>query len=713
MTKYFHTKHVDSVAILTFKRDDKDANTLSEAVLRELELLLNDLAANQECKAVIFASGRSDQFIAGADIDEIARFKSAKEAEAGSRAMQDIFTKITALGKPTVAAIQGACLGGGLELALCCSRRIASSDERTKLGLPEIQLGFIPGAGGTQRLPRLIGIASALDLILTGKKIDGQRALKLGLVDACVPQEILLKEAVKAALQTGSASIKRPNTLATKLLEGNLVGRKVMALKARQEVDKKTKGFYPASYKALDAVFSGYETSLEKGLALEARHFGELTQTDASKALVHLFHATNAVKKHPYKDAGRERFASDIKVSSVGVIGGGFMGAGIATVCADKGLRVSVSDPNKDSLARLLKNARGFFYKKVKQRRMKIFQAESRLAQITPQLAPQGFGALDVVIESVFEELSLKQKILAGLESSANSNWIFASNTSAIPIADIASKSSMPERIIGMHFFSPVEKMPLLEVVIAEKTAPWAVARIVELGQQMGKTIIVVKDSPGFYVNRALAFYLAEAAMMVGDGVPIDRIDNLLVKFGWPVGPITLIDEVGLDIGMHVLKTMEKAWPKRFHLPDWFNKIADSGRLGRKNNKGFYKYDAGKRGDVDPEIYDIIGSKQKTTLTDDEIVDRCVLGYVNESIRCLDDTVIPSPFEGDVGSVFGVGFPPFLGGPFKYMDLCGSKNIVTRMQKLEGSFGPRFATPKSLLTLAERDGLYFPNEGKQ
>jgi 3-hydroxyacyl-CoA dehydrogenase/enoyl-CoA hydratase/3-hydroxybutyryl-CoA epimerase len=359
-----------------------------------------------------------------------------------------------------------------------------------------------------------------------------------------------------------------------------------------------------------------------------------------------------------------------------------------------------------------MKNARAFFYKKVKQRRLKTFAAESRLAQISPQLAPTGFESLDVVIESVFEELSLKQKILAGIESGAHKNWIFATNTSAIPIADIAAKSSHPDRVLGMHFFSPVEKMPLLEVVVAKKTAPWAVARIVELGQQMGKTIIVVKDSPGFYVNRALAFYLAEAAMMVGEGIPIDRIDQLLVGFGWPVGPITLIDEVGIDIGMHVLKTMEAAWPERFKMPTWFSTVAGGGRLGRKSGKGFYLYENGKRGEVDPEIYKLIGAQTAKSISDEEIVDRCVLGYVNESMLCLEDDVIPSPYEGDVGSVFGVGFPPFLGGPFKYVDLCGPKEFLIRMRKLEEKFGQRFAPPKAFVQLADHDHYYFPEEGR-
>ncbi len=710
MSQFFSQSTENGICVVAFNRLDKEANTLATNVLREFDALLDGLVKDSAVKGIVFISGKKDQFIAGADIDDISSFSSAAEAEAGSKAMQAIFQKVHHCKKPTVAAIHGACLGGGLELALACSWRIASTDEKTKLGLPEIQLGFVPGAGGTQRLPRLVGIASSLDMILTAKRVDGAKALKIGLVDACVPSGMLRDEAIKMAGKLRPASANPKKSLAQMALEGNIVGRRVMALKAKQTVTEKTKGLYPASYKALDAVFSGYEMSLEKGLDLEAKYFGELSQSSESRALVHLFKATNAVKKHPYKEAGKERFADSLKVESVGVIGGGFMGGGISTVCADRGIRVAVSDPNRDSLARLMKAAREFFYKKVKRRRIRGFQADSCVARITPQLTPAGFNKVDVVIESVFENLDLKQKILSGLEKDSAKDWIFASNTSALPLKDIAAKSANPERVVGMHFFSPVEKMPLLEVVVAEKTAPWVVARIIELGTQMGKTIIVVKDSPGFYVNRALAFYLAEASMMVAEGVAIDYLDDALTGFGWPVGPITLIDEVGLDIGTHVLKTMEAAWPARFKTPPQFKLISDSGRLGRKNGKGFYIYVDGKREGVDLEVYTLMSIEPKRSMDKQEMINRCVLGYINESLLCLEDGVLPSPYEGDIGSVFGVGFPPFLGGPFKYIDLIGAKEIVARMQALAAKYGKRFTPAASLIKMADSGGKYYPDE---
>lgn len=709
MSQFFKIQREGDVAIVVIDRQDKDMNILSEAVIKELDTIVDQLGSDSKLTGVVFISGKGDQFIVGADITDIEKFKTAKDAADGSKAMQSVFQKIHRLKIPTVAALHGPVLGGGLELAIACTWRIATNDDKTILGLPEIQLGFIPGAGGTQRLPRLVGLQTALDMILTAKRLDGAKALKVGLVDACVHETLLKTEALKLATKKRRAEHDKKQTPTQWALEGNLIGRRVMAQQARSMVEKKTKGFYPASFKALEAVFGGIETSLEKGLDLEAKLFGDLVQTQESKALVHLFHATNAIKKHPYKEAGVQRFG-DKPISQVGVIGGGFMGSGIANVCADRGIKVQVSDPSKESLGKMLKSARTFFYKKVQRRRLKPFQADSKVAQITPQLTPTGFHNVDVVVEAVFEDLSLKQKILAGVEANAHENWVFASNTSALPIGDIAKISKHPERILGMHFFSPVEKMPLLEIVTTPQTAPWATARAIELGNAMGKTIIVVKDSPGFYTTRVLAFYLAEAAQMVGSGVAIDYLDQVLTDFGWPVGPITLIDEVGIDVGMHVMETVASAWPQRFSAPPQFKEVKESGRLGRKNGKGFYQYENGKKAGVDSTIYELLKLQPNTNTAKEEILDRCVLGYVNESIRCLEEGIIPSAYEGDIGSVFGLGFPPFRGGPFKYVDFCGAGDILVRLESLAKKFGPRFAPCDLLVRMAKENSKFFPGE---
>jgi 3-hydroxyacyl-CoA dehydrogenase/enoyl-CoA hydratase/3-hydroxybutyryl-CoA epimerase len=461
-------------------------------------------------------------------------------------------------------------------------------------------------------------------------------------------------------------------------------------------------------------VFRGSERKLEKGLEIESQAFGELAMTRQSQSLIHLFHATTHIKKHPYKEAGKAKFGSE-KTKEVGIIGAGFMGAGIATVCSDKGIRVRMSDPNKESLGRAMKHARDYFAKKAKRKRIQRFQVDSRMAAIAPGTTPSGFEKVDVVIEAVFEDIDLKRKLLAQTEAKAGDGWIFASNTSALPIADIAAQSKHPERVLGMHFFSPVEKMPLLEVIVTDKTADWVTARVVELGQTLGKQVIVVKDGPGFYTTRALSFYLNEAALMLAEGAKIDKVDKALTDFGFPVGPITLIDEVGIDVGSHVLETMQKAFPDRIQVPEGMTVVLDSGRLGRKNQKGFYKYSNGEKGAPDEAIYEMLAGykTEPKGIPQDEIVDRCMLLFVNESVRCLEEGILASPYDGDVGAVFGLGFPPFWGGPFRYVDHLGATTIVDRLRGLADKYGKRFEPAAMLVDYAKTNKAFFPDEAGQ
>lgn len=712
MTNYFKYESLDSgAAKLTYVQEDSPVNTLGEGPLRELNDILDDVASNQDVKGLIICSGRKD-FIVGADISEIEKFHSADETRDAALKMQGILSKIEALEIPTVAAINGQCLGGGLELSLACDWRVVCED--SKLGFPEIQLGLIPGAGGTQRTPRLIGIQNALDLILTGKRIDGKKAVKLGLADAAVHPQQLLEVAIKFSTKKRSHKYKPKGRnlsedLTRMATESNPFGRRVMEKKAREMVEKNTKGYYPAPFKALTAVFDGFEKKMEKGFELEAKLFGELSQTKESHSLIHLFHATTHAKKNNFSDAYKEKFGKTA-TKMIGVIGSGFMGAGIATVLADKGIRVRLSDPNKESTTRALKSAHSYFAKKAKRRRIKPFEVEQRLAHISPGLNTTGFSDADIVIEAVFEDLSLKQSILAEIEGFDKEDLIIASNTSAIPIAEIASKSKRPENILGMHFFSPVEKMPLLEIVVTDKTADWATAKAVRVGQKMGKQVIVVKDSPGFYTTRALAFFLAESAIMLSEGITIDSIDTALVEFGFPVGPVTLMDEVGIDVGAHVLETMQKAFSDRVNIPEGLHAIQESGRLGRKNGKGFYEYQGSKKGNPDETIYKLIPNWTKSSLSDDEIIDRCALVFVNESARCLEEGVLFSAYDGDVGAVFGLGFPPFWGGPFKYVDHIGAKVVVDRLETLAEKYGKRFEPCQLLKKHSENGSKFFPDE---
>lgn len=706
-----------NIALVTVGSEGKDINTLSSPVVLELNTVLDTLRADAQLTGVVFISHKKD-FIVGADIAEITSLKTVDEAAFAASQLSAVLQKISDLSVPTVAAIHGQTLGGGLELALACTWRVGTSDDKTKLGLPEIQLGLIPGAGGTQRLPRLVGIQVALDLILTGKRLSGKKAEKIGLLDACVPSHLLRQEALKFAHKKRpdgqSASSLRTGKLAQDLpkwaTEGNILGRRLMAKKARDMIQEKTKGFYPASFKALEAVFDGFEMSLAQGLELESKLFGQLVVTRESKSLIHLFHATTALKKHRFKNAAKEKFG-EARANNIGIIGAGFMGAGIATIAADHDIRVKFSDPNQESIGRSLKHSYEYFKKKADRKRLKPFQVGQKMAFISPGLSPQGLGKCDVVIEAVFEDLALKQRLLKDVEAKGDANLIFASNTSAIPISKIAEVATRPANVIGMHFFSPVEKMPLLEVVVTEQTAPWVAARVVELGQDFGKQVIVVKDGPGFYTTRALSFYLNEGASILMDGAPIEIIDQALTDFGFPVGPITLIDEVGIDVGMHVLETMQQAFPQRIDPPRGLQPVADSGRLGRKNNKGFYLYEDGNKGRPDPAVYELVGVQPNPKkLSVEEIVDRCLLQFVNESVKCLEEGILACPGDGDVGAVFGLGFPPFLGGPFKYTDLVSAEVVVSRLRALEDKYGPRFAPAETLVQYAQEKRLFFPEE---
>jgi 3-hydroxyacyl-CoA dehydrogenase/enoyl-CoA hydratase/3-hydroxybutyryl-CoA epimerase len=716
MNKHFQLEITPKkVAVLTFKNASLEMNVLSEEVLKELDGFLDDFKGNKEIKGLVIISGRPDQFVVGASIEEISYFTSANQAANGATAMQGIYNKLDSLGIPTVAAIHGNCLGGGLEMALACKWRVVTTEPNTLLALPEIQLGLIPGAGGTQRLPRLVGIQAALDMILTGRRLNGAKALKTGLADALVPKDLLLATALDFATKKRSSESKTPSRgfsldLTRWALEGNPLGRSTMLSAAKKNIDEKTKGHYPAPYKALTAVFEGFDKSLTEGLKLEASLFGDLAMTQVSQSLIHLFHATTALKKNPYKKERDARFG-ERAVSKVGVIGAGFMGSGIATVCADKNLQVLISDPNKESIGKGLKSARSFFGKKLDQNRMKPFEASGAMARISPGLTTIGFEKTDITIEAAPEVLSIKQKILADLEKTAGTDWIFATNTSALPLNDIAASAKDPSRVIGMHFFSPVEKMPLLEIVKTKDSAPWAVGRGFELGQAMGKTMIVVNDGPGFYTTRALAFFLSEAATLLIEGQSIERIDKALVNFGFPVGPLALIDEVGLDIGQHVLETIEKAFPDRLKQPPGFDGILKSGRLGRKNGKGFYRYESGEKKGPDESILEFLPIKKNPVkLSDSEIVDRCLYVFMNETARCLDEGILASAYDGDIGAVFGLGFPAFWGGPLKTIDLLGIDTVYQKLKNYEKQLGPRYAPAPSIQSAFEKKTLFFPGE---
>jgi 3-hydroxyacyl-CoA dehydrogenase / enoyl-CoA hydratase / 3-hydroxybutyryl-CoA epimerase len=695
-------------------------NTLRPDFEAELSGILSRLDGDPQVKAIVFASGKPDGFIVGADVSMFARIRTQAEATALSRGGQQAMERLQDLGrrKPVVAAIHGPALGGGLEVALACTSRIASDDRRTQLGQPEVQLGVIPGAGGTQRLPRLIGIAQALDLILTGKSVRAGRARKLGLVDEVVPKVILLEVARKRAAELAAGKLvprrsrivlSSPQALREVALEDNPIGRRILFHEARKTIRKKTRGHYPAPEKALEAVRIGIEEGAEAGYRAEAERFGELVVGDVARHLVEIFFATQELKKDTGVD---DPSVKPAKVEKAGMLGAGLMGAGIAYVTAEAGIPVRLKDRDDAALGRGFRQIAGILDERVKRRRLTFREREEKLALVSGTTDYSGFKSCEVVIEAVFEDLAVKQTTLKEVEREVPGT-IFASNTSSIPIGSIAEAAQRPEKVVGMHFFSPVDKMPLLEVIRAQATDAQTVATVVALGKRIGKTVIVVNDGPGFYTSRILGPYLNEASYLLLDGAAVDEIDSALVDFGFPVGPLQLLDEVGIDVGSKVAHIMQGAFGDRMKPPEGFERIAASGRLGRKSKKGFYKYEDGKKGakEVDESIYELLGGVRRGSVPREEIAERCVLQMINEAAYCLGEGILRSARDGDVGAIFGLGWPPFRGGPFRYADSLGTSHVVERLGAYQARFGMRFQ-PAPLLPGMARTGAKFHDRAR-
>ncbi len=711
----------NGIGWITMDVPGESQNTLRAEFADQINTLLDDIEQNNAIKALVLISGKETNFVAGADITVLESINSAEEAKALSQQGHQVFGRLENLNMPVVAAINGACLGGGLELALACSHRVCTDERITKLGVPEVQLGVLPGGGGTQRLPRLLGIASALDLMLTGKQLMAKQAKKIGLVDEVVPKANLRLAAQKLALKLVNKPKRKLSELSFKFtakslmqmpelqklaLETTEFGRKIIFDKALQTVNKKTKGNYPAPAKIIDCVKVGMESGFEKGLETEASHFGDLVVSKESAQLMNIFFATTELKK----DLGVDNSQVKAKeINRVGVLGGGLMGAGIAYVTAEKASkRVRIKDISEQGINSALKYCWEIYRKQIKRRRLSITEASKRFAAVSGTTDYSGFKNIDLVIEAVFEDLDIKQKVLADIEKVSGKEVIFATNTSSIPIADIAAKSKRPENVIGLHYFSPVEKMPLLEIIKSDKTSNEVIATSVEFGKQQGKTVIVVKDGAGFYVNRILAPYMNEAGRLVAEGVAIERIDKALVNAGFPVGPMTLLDEVGIDVATKVAPILENAFGERMQPPTMFSKLKDDDRKGRKNGKGFYRYDVKGKGKkpVDESIYSVLGVTPNNNISDEEIVERCLLMMVNEAVMCLDDDIIRSPRDGDIGAIFGIGFPPFLGGPFRYADSYGIDKLVAQLNKLSERYGERFKPAKLLVEKSESNASF-------
>lgn len=699
----------DWVGILWLDLQGEKVNKLSSTFMLELEETLDRIAREKTVKALVVASRKKDVFIAGADVNEIKGVTSEQVAFDACRRGQLLLDRLSHMPMPSVAAIDGVCVGGGLELALACNFRIATDNPKTSIGLVEVKLGIIPGWGGTQRLPRAVGLQESLRMILNGSTVDGKKALKIGLVSACVPQGALVEAAAALGLRAAAGEKPQryhPRGFMNRLLEQTPFGRSLVFKKSREAVLKATHGHYPAPLVALDVIRKTHSLPLEQGLEVEAREDVALVTSDVSKNLIRLFFVMESVKKATGTSA-------DVKprpVSRAGVLGAGVMGGGIAQLAADRGLSVRMKDIQEEFLGRGLAEASRLFQKKVKRRRLKPYEADFRMARISPSLSYDGFGTLDVVIEAVVEKMAVKRQVLKDVEELAQGRVIFASNTSSLPISDIAAEARYPENVVGMHFFNPVSRMPLVEVIRGRLTSDEAAATVFALAKAMGKTPVVCQDGPGFLVNRLLMPYMNEAAFLLLEGVPVEAVDGAMLDFGMPMGPVRLMDEVGLDVAFHVGTFLESCFANRMKGAPLLKAVSDTGLLGRKGGAGIYLYDAeGKQTGLNPDALKLL-PLQKPAPPVGVLQERMVMPMINEASRILEEGIVRTAGEVDLGMIMGTGFPPFRGGLLRYADSLGGATLADRLEALAKEVGPRYEAAPRILELARTNGRFYDAE---
>jgi 3-hydroxyacyl-CoA dehydrogenase / enoyl-CoA hydratase / 3-hydroxybutyryl-CoA epimerase len=699
----------DGVASFVFDDPDRKVNVLTGPIMERLDALLGEVEAGVragEIRALVIRSGKDGSFIAGADMDAIAELRDPVLAGAQAAKGQAVFQRLHELDIPTIVAIDGTCLGGGTELALASAVRIASDRPETKIGLPEIKLGIIPGFGGTTRLPRLIGLVAASDLILTGRNVDARRAQKLGLVHERMHAGVLVHRAKAIAREMAAGgrapSRSRPGRI-QRLAAATALGRRIILKQARKQVMKQTRGHYPAPLAALGVLRRSAGKPLDRALAIEAEAVGRLVATDVSKNLIHVFRLMEGAKK-------ASPAAEPRPVERVAVLGAGVMGGGIAQLLAHRGIAVRLKDINREALSTGLGHARSMFDKLVSRRKLRQREAEDRMAAISPALDYAGFTTVDLVIEAVVERMDVKQSVLREVEEAVPADAVLTSNTSSLSITTMQEALDRPDRFAGMHFFNPVHRMPLVEIIRGHHSSDEAVATVFALTLRLGKTPVIVSDGPGFLVNRILTPYLNEAGFLLQEGASIAEVDEALLDFGMPMGPFRLLDEVGLDIARHAGGTMHEAFGERFAPAPALTALAGSERLGRKNEKGFYTYEKGREKHPDPALYDelatVIGAERKAVGAGG-IRDRCILPMINEAARILEDGIARSAGDVDLAMITGTGFPPFRGGLLRYADRLGVDVILDKLEALERAHGARFAPAALLRQKAEAgEGFY-------
>ncbi len=705
---------MDGVCVLTFDRRESVANIFDTTTFEELNAHLDFLESQTQhgpVQGVIFISAKGKIFIAGADLHGFTSGPMTDERlggiiDNGHRT----FARIARLPVPTVAAIQGVCVGGGLELTLACDWRVACNDSATKLGLPEVQIGILPAWGGSVRLPRLVGLPKALEIILTGKQLAGVPAKKAGLVDDLAYPEGMLATAERL-LKRG----KRP-ALGTPLT--NYPGaRQAVAAIARRNALAKTRGNYPAATRAIEVATAALGVSEAEGLRLERDAFVDLAKTDAARNLMSIFFLQERAKKTKLPDdLSGNSIGKPAPVKKVAVVGAGLMGAGIAQWSAGRGLRVLLKDISPAALSKGMQSISKIFHDAAKRRVFTKADAQAGYDRVVPTATDVPMREVDLVIEAAVEKLDLKKKIFAGLEAQTPPGTVLATNTSALSIDSIADGMRQPGRVVGIHFFNPVHRMQLVEIVRGARTDAATLNTALGYVKGIAKLPVIVKDSPGFLVNRVLLPYMSEAMRLYFDeGYDIETLDRVMLDFGMPMGPLRLMDEVGLDVGNHVARDLSKRLPGSMP-PDGatgatITKMIEKGWLGRKAGKGFYQYAAGKKDDARtplnadmPSVFEPRAAGQEN---DAYLRDRMVLVMVNEGARVLEEGVVEAPEDVDFGMIMGTGWAPFRGGPLRYADTRGLAEVVRRLDELAQRSGAHYRPCKHLRKLAESGGTFY------
>jgi len=669
----------DNIAYIGFGLNNKKSmTTLGQDTLLELKAVIGELeqrAKAQEIKGAIFHSLQENCFLAGVDINLISSMQTEADAATGAEMGQLMFNDLEDLPIPTIACVHGVCLGGGLELSLACKKIIVSDDAKTALGLPEVKLGLIPGFGGTYRLPKKVGLPKALELILSGKTLNGKQAKRAGLVEEYYAKERLLEMALKHLfMKKENKSLKES---IEDLASDNFVARKIIFQKARESVLQKTKGFYQAPLKILEVMEAGQMKGRAGYLVTESQAFGELCMGEQSKNLQHIFFMSEGVKKY----RGPKGSAELPQLKRGATLGAGTMGGGIAWLMAKNKMRPIMKDLTMEALELGLEQASKNFSGALKRKRMSYDDFERQQRSIFPQLDYHGFKRVDLIIEAVVENLDIKKKIFSELEKEVREDCLITSNTSSLRITDMVAALEIPARFAGLHFFNPVHKMPLVEIITHDKIAPETVEALHKWVLQTRKTPVIVKDGPGFLVNRILMPYLNEAAFLLEEGVSVQAIDDACLDFGMPMGPLRLMDEIGIDVGVKVAQILFEGLGDRMKPSAFTPKIVAQEFLGKKNGKGFYLYDeAGKVLEENAAVKEFL-PKKVTKMNEATIQMRLFLPMINEAANILQDGIVATAADVDLGLIFGIGFPPFRGGLLRYADAEGLERIVKVIEK--------------------------------